>query len=318
KKDISANSLSMIDKLLLFIKGMATGAANVIPGVSGGTIAFITNIYEELINSLKSFDIESIKLLAAFQIRAFSRHVNFQFLILLFAGVFLSIITLGRLLKYLFGNFPVYVWAFFFGLILASVYFVGKNINKWNAGSWISLITGTLIAVFIAYLNPANENDNVFYLFICGIVAMASMLLPGLSGSFVLILMGNYHLIFLEAVPAFNMRVLIPVVLGSAVGFIILSRVISYLLDNFRNSTIGLLTGFILGSLIIIWPWKQAIYLLNESGDVMLKKGKQIVESYEWFTPDLMNSETWVAGLFIMSGVIVVILIEGMAKLQKS
>jgi putative membrane protein len=308
----------MLNNFLLFLKGVAMGAANVIPGVSGGTIAFITNIYEELIKSLKSFDIIAIGLLTRFRFRAFSRHVNLKFLIVLFSGVFLSIITLGRVLKYLFDNFSVLVWSFFFGLILASVYFVGKNISKWNAGSIISLITGTLIAVIIAYLNPANENSNMFYLFICGIIAMASMLLPGLSGSFVLILLGNYQLIFLEAVPDFNMKVLIPVVIGSGAGFIILSRVISYLLDNFRDSTIGLLTGFILGSLIIIWPWKQAVYLVNETGDIVLKNGKQIVESYQWYSPEILNSETWMAGLFILIGVIVVILIEGLAKLQKS
>jgi putative membrane protein len=308
----------MIGNFLLFLKGVAMGAANVIPGVSGGTIAFITNIYEELIKSLKSFDIESIRLLTRFRFRAFSRHVNLKFIIVLFAGVFLSIITLGRLLKYLFENFPVLVWSFFFGLILASVYFVGKNISKWNAGSIISLTVGTLIAVSIAYMNPANENANVFYLFICGIVAMASMLLPGLSGSFVLILLGNYQLIFLEAVPDFNMAVLLPVVLGSGAGFVILSRVISYLLDNYRDNTIGLLTGFILGSLIIIWPWKKAVYLVDGSGAIVLKNGKQIVENYEWYSPEIMNSGTWLAGLFILFGIIVVILIEGMAKFQRS
>jgi putative membrane protein len=195
---------------------------------------------------------------------------------------------------------------------------VGKNIDKWDVKSWLPLIIGTLIAVLIAYLNPANENENIFYLFICGIVAMASMLLPGLSGSFVLILMGNYQLIFLEAVPDFNIRILIPVVFGSVVGFVLLSRIISFLLDRYRNSTIGILTGFILGSLVIIWPWKKALFLVNESGDYVLKNGKYVVESYEWFLPDLMDPQSWIAALFILSGVILVILIEGTAKLQEA
>jgi putative membrane protein len=308
----------MLDKLLLFLKGVAMGAANVIPGVSGGTIAFITNIYDELINSLKSFDLKALKMLFSFKFKEFTEHINLRFLLFLFSGVFLSIVSLGKLLSYLFSAYPVKVWAFFFGLILASVYFVGKNIQQWNVKSWLPLLVGTLVAMFIAYLNPANENDNTFYLFLCGIIAMASMLLPGLSGSFVLILMGNYQLIFLEAVPELDLRILIPVVLGSGIGFILLSRVISFLLDRFRDSTIGLLTGFILGSLLIIWPWKKAVYLVDETGEFILKNGKQIVESYEWFSPDAVNPETWFATLFILLGIGMVILIEGMAKLQKT
>lgn len=308
----------MLDKFLLFLKGVAMGAANVIPGVSGGTIAFITNIYDELINSLKSFDLKALKMLFSFKFKEFTQHINLRFLLLLFSGVFLSIVSLGKLLSYLFSVYPVEVWAFFFGLIMASVYFVGRNIQQWNVKSWLPLLAGTLIAMIIAYLNPANENDNTFYLFLCGIIAMASMLLPGLSGSFVLILMGNYQLIFLEAVPEFDLRILIPVVLGSGIGFILLSRVISFLLDRFRDSTIGLLTGFILGSLLIIWPWKKAVYLVDETGELILKNGKQIVESYEWFSPDAVNPETWYATLFILLGIGMVILIEGMAKLQKT
>lgn len=294
------------------------GAANVIPGVSGGTIAFITDIYEELINSLKSFDIKAFKLLISLKISEFSSYVNLRFLIILFSGVFISIITFGKLLSYLFEFYPVYVWAFFFGLILASVYFVGRNIDKWNIGSWGLLLTGTMIAVTIAYLNPANENGNIIYLFICGIVAMASMLLPGLSGSFVLILMGNYRLIFLEAVPSFNMGILIPVVLGSIVGFVVLSRLISFLLQRFRDATIGLLTGFILGSLLIIWPWKEAIYLKDDGGELILRKGEYVVESYQWFAPDYFNPATWFATLFIILGILLVILIEWVAQLQKT
>jgi putative membrane protein len=306
----------MFDKLLLFLKGVAMGAANVIPGVSGGTIAFITNIYDELIISLKSFDLKALGMLVSLRFREFAIHIHLRFLLVLFSGVFLSILSLGKLLSYLFSVFPVYVWAFFFGLILASVYFVGKNIRKWNVYSWLPLLLGTLIAVIIAYLNPANENENTLYLFLCGIIAMASMLLPGLSGSFVLILLGNYQLIFLEAVPAFDLKILIPVVLGSGIGFIFLSRVISFLLDRFRDSTIGLLTGFILGSLVIIWPWKTAVFLVDEAGEHILKNGKQIIESYDWFSPELGNPQTWYAVVFILLGIGMVILIEGMAKLR--
>jgi putative membrane protein len=298
------------EKIVLFLKGIAMGAANVIPGVSGGTIAFITNIYEELINSLKAFDIMAIRLLLKFKIGDFATHVNFTFLIVLFSGIFISIISLGKILGILFVYYPVYVWAFFFGLILASIYYVGMAISKWNLVSISTIILGAAVAVIIAFLNPANQNENTIYLFVCGIVAMASMLLPGLSGSFVLILMGNYQLIFLEAVPDFNLIILLPVVLGSIVGFIILSRIISFLLKKFRDGTIGLLTGFILGSLLIIWPWKHPEYLMDDRGEIVIRKSKMIIEGYTWFLPDTGDAESWISVFFIALGVALVIFIE--------
>jgi putative membrane protein len=306
------------NNILLFLKGIAMGAANVIPGVSGGTIAFITNIYEDLINSLKAFDIKAIRYFFSFKLKSFSEHVNFQFLFWLFTGVFISILSLGKILSFLFDNYPVYVWAFFFGLILASIYFVGKTISEWNLATVTAVIAGVVIAVIITYLNPASRNESTLYLFLCGIVAMASMLLPGLSGSFVLILMGNYQLIFLEAVPDLNMRVLLPVVLGSIAGFIILSRIISFLINKFRDETIGVLTGFILGSLLIIWPWKDPEYLLDTSGEVVLRKGKMVIEGYTWHLPEIGNSETWISAVFIILGITLVIIIEIFAKRTKA
>lgn len=294
------------------------GAANVIPGVSGGTIAFITNIYEDLINSLKAFDTKAIRLLLSFKIKQFADHVNLQFLFVLFAGVFLSILSLGKILSFLFDNYPVYVWAFFFGLILASIYFVGKTISKWNASTVLALLAGVVIAVVITYLNPASRNESTLYLFLCGIVAMASMLLPGLSGSFVLILMGNYQLIFLEAVPDLNLRILIPVVLGSVAGFIILSRIISFLINRFRDGTIGVLTGFIMGSLLIIWPWKNPEYLVDVTGDIVMRKGKMVIEGYTWYLPDMGNIETWISAAYIVLGIALVIVIELFAKRNKT
>ena len=294
------------------------GAANVIPGVSGGTIAFITNIYEDLINSLKAFDVKAIRLLLSFRIKPFAEHVNFQFLFVLFAGVFISILSLGKILSFLFDNYPVYVWAFFFGLILASIYFVGKTVTKWNVLTIVAVITGVVIAVIITYLNPASRNESTLYLFLCGVVAMASMLLPGLSGSFVLILMGNYQLIFLEAVPDLNLRILIPVVLGSVAGFIILSRIISFLINRFRDGTIGVLTGFIMGSLLIIWPWKNPEYLIDVTGDIVMRKGKKVIEGYTWYLPDMANIETWISAAYIVLGIALVIVIELFAKRNKT
>lgn len=269
----------------LFLKGLAMGAANVIPGVSGGTIAFVTGIYDELISSLKSFNGTAVKLLFSFKLKDLAKHINLNFLVVLFLGVGVSLVTLGKVLKYLFTDYPVPVWGLFFGLILASVIQVGQTIKKWDLATITSTIIGVLVAISLAFIKPAAENSASWYLLICGIVAMSSMLLPGLSGSFVLILMGNYQLIMLEAIPDRNLKIIALVGTGAVVGFLILSHCISYLLNKFESPTIGGLTGFILGSLLIIWPWKNEVHLTNEMGELLMKKGKPIVMGYEWLAP---------------------------------
>ena len=294
----------------LFLKGVAMGAANVIPGVSGGTIAFITNIYEELIDSLKSFDLQALKLLASFKIKELLVHINFNFLLAVFAGAILTIFGLGSLLKGLFSHYPVLIWAFFFGLIVASVYFVGKTVGKWNTVNVIMLFLGTAVAVAISFLNPAQENDAFMYLLLCGVIAIASMILPGLSGSYILILLGNYQLVFLKAVPDINFKILAPVAIGAGLGFIALSRVISFLLKKFKDQTIAVLTGFILGSLLIIWPWKSEVYLKDSSGQFILKKGEKIIQSYDWFMPEWADPQTLMAIGLMIAGAAVIYWIE--------
>ena len=301
-----------MNQLILFLKGMAMGGANVIPGVSGGTIAFITGIYDELIKSLKSFDLEAVKLLLKFKIRDFALHINLQFLVVLMTGVLVSLVTFGKAIKYVIDLGEMYeqmVWAFFFGLIIASVYYVGKQIKEWDLSVVVSGLIGLAIAVGLAFLKPAQENDSFVYLTICGVVAMSSMLLPGLSGSFVLILMGNYRLIMLEAIPDRNLKIISAVGIGAVVGFIILSRIISYLLTNHENKTLSGLTGFIFGSLAIIWPWKDKVYLQDEGGSLLLKEGEKIVSGYEWFMPAL-DSSVVVAMLLMIAGAGLVWLVE--------
>ena len=275
----------MKNQLNLFLKGVAMGAANVIPGASGGTIAFVTGIYDELIDSLKSFNGTAIKLLMKGKFSDLGTHINLKFLVVLFLGVGISLITLGKGLKYLFENFPIPVWGLFFGLILASVIQVGQTIKKWSTETIISTLMGASIAVLLAFIKPAAENDASWYLLICGAVAMASMLLPGLSGSFVLILLGNYQMIMLEAIPDRNLKVITMVGVGAIAGFLVLSHSISFMMRKFENQTIGALTGFIFGSLMIIWPWKQEVYLTDLQGDLLMKKGKYIVKGYDWLAP---------------------------------
>jgi len=302
------------DFILLFFKGIAMGAANVIPGVSGGTIAFITGIYDKLIDSLKSFDFEAIKLLFRGQFRELFKHINLSFLITLFLGVGVSLVTLGKLLKWLFEIYPIEVWAFFFGLIIASVYSVGKTIKRWNVSAIGGIIVGTTIAVSLSFIKPAAENDGLIYLLICGVVAICSMLLPGLSGSFVLILMGNYQLIMLTAIPEGQWHIIAPVAVGALAGFVILSHSISFMLRKFELATIGTLTGFILGSLVIIWPWKNEVFLTDGNGEFLLKKGEKVVMGYEHYLPSFSESQTLISLALIIAGAGLVLLIDLMGS----
>ncbi len=302
------------EMILVVLKGIGMGAANVIPGVSGGTIALITGIFERIINALKSIDASAIKLLFKWKIKELIAHIDFYFLVAVFTGMLISIFSLARLFEYLFANYPIYIWAYFFGLILASVYFVGITIEKWRLSVIITFIIGTAIAVVLSLLNPAIEDDSFLYLLICGVVAICSMILPGLSGSFVLVLMGNYELIMIHAINDFNLNVIIPVGIGAVVGIIAFSHFLSWILKKYKDQTIAILTGFILGSLSVIWPWKNAIYRTNEVGEFILKKGEKIVQGYKLCIPDNLNSEVLIAVLFMVLGIFSIILIEKLAS----
>ena len=190
----------MKNYLIIVLKGIAMGAANVIPGVSGGTMALITGIFERLINAIKAFNLTAAKLLFSLKIREFVKYTDLYFLVSVFGGIVIAIVSLARLFDFLFVNYPVYIWAYFFGLVLASVYFVGKTVSSWNVSVIIATIVGGAAAIMVSVLNPAMENSGWVYLAICGVVAICSMILPGLSGSFVLILMGNYQLVMIDAV----------------------------------------------------------------------------------------------------------------------
>ena len=284
-----------------FLKGFAMGVANVIPGVSGGTIALLTGIFERLINALKSFDVEAVRLLLKFKFKEFARHVDFGFLVAVFLGVGVSIISVAKLLEFLFQSYPVYVWSFFFGLILVSVWFVGKSIGKIDVPAVISFVAGAVVAFGLSVMNPATENTAFWYLIICGAVAICSMILPGLSGSFVLILMGNYQLIMIYAVSHFDMGIIIPVGIGVVVGLLAFSHFLSWLLSRYARQTMAVLTGFIFGSLGTIWPWKNPVYLMQDGAEV-LKNGKPIIQSYQMYFPQEFSVEVVVAILLMIAG----------------
>jgi len=290
--------------LFLFLKGITMGVANVIPGVSGGTVALITEIYEELINSLKSFDLKAIKLLLNGQFKDFTIHTNLYFLISVFGGSVFSMFSVAKLFEFLFEFYPEELWSFFFGLILASVYYVGLRVGIWKIRSYIFFIIGTAIAVSLALLSPSSESTNLLYIFICGVIGVSGMLLPGLSGSFILILMGNYKLLMVDSISKslkFNIDAityLLVFILGSVVGLFGFSHIISWLFKRFKDCVLSLLTGFILGSLLIIWPWKE------------IAENKLITS---WHLPEL-NSNTIVAISLMFIGFYLVVKLETFTK----
>jgi putative membrane protein len=293
----------MISFISHILKGALMGAANVIPGVSGGTMALLTGIFERLINAIKSFNITALQLLLKRDIKGLLAHIDFAFLFAVGIGVLGSILTVARLLETLFETHGTLVWAFFFGLILASVYFVGRKIKKKGISALLFFVIGTIVAAAIAFLEPATENSSISYLLLCGVIAMCSMILPGLSGSYVLLLMGNYQLIMITAINDLRLDILIPVGIGAVMGLMLFARLLSWILSRFHDQTLALLTGFIFGSLAILWPWKTAQLKTFADGDIIKEK----VIGYSYQLPEL-NTETALAiGLMILGMVIIAV-----------
>lgn len=304
--------------IFLVLKGMAMGAANVIPGVSGGTIALITEIFERLINAIKSFDLAAVKLLLKGKIKAFVKHTDLYFLLAILIGIVVAIVSLARIFDYLFREYPVYIWAFFFGLVLASVYFVGKRISKFSLSVVITFIFGTAIAIFISFMSKGQESDNFFYLVLCGVAAICSMILPGLSGSFILFIMGNYRLVAIDAINDRDIGILIPVGIGAIGGLIVFSHILSWVFKRFRDETISILTGFILGSVSILWPWQKEEYLTDAAGQLILKDGEKVITHYTRVLPADFGIEFWIAIACILFGIISIWATEILAKKKVS
>lgn len=255
------------DYITIALKGCAMGAADVIPGVSGGTIAFISGIYEELINSIKSVDLEALKLLSRFEIKALWKKVNGNFLLAVLSGVVISIVSLAKVMTYLLANHPIMVWSFFFGLIIASAILVFKEIKKFNLLSAISILVGTIVAYYITVASPAQTPTDWWFIILCGAVAICAMILPGISGSFILLLMGKY-LYILNALSSVELVTISLFITGAAIGIVSFSHILSWLLKNYHTATVSLLTGFMVGSLNKIWPWKEVVETtLNSHGE---------------------------------------------------
>ena len=242
----------------LFAKGIGMGAADVVPGVSGGTIAFITGIYEKLIRSLKSFPAALIILVRTRNFRYFFNKVNGEFLLSVFAGIGIGIISLASIVKYFLNEHPVQLNGFFFGLIAASAVVIGKEITLLKTKSIIALLVGTGITYYISIAAPSSTPDSLWFIFLSGTIAISAMILPGISGSFILLLMGKYQTI-IEALSNLEIQILLVFIGGCVIGLFTFAQFLSVLFKNHKNATMSLLTGFLVGSLAKVWPWKKVL-----------------------------------------------------------
>ncbi|WP_299123728.1 DUF368 domain-containing protein [uncultured Tenacibaculum sp.] len=256
------------DYMVITLKGIAMGAADVVPGVSGGTIAFISGIYEELLSSISNVNLSLFKTLKNKGFKEAWKQLNGNFLASLFVGIFISIVSLAKVISWLLVKHPILLWSFFFGLVLASVIYIAKQITKWNAVSIVLLVLGAILAYYITTLNPmVSENSSTLFMFFAGAIAICAMILPGISGSFILVLLGAYKPV-LAAINNRDITTIAAVGLGAIIGLLSFSRVLKYLFANYKNFTLAALTGFIIGSLNKIWPWKKVLtYRTNSHGE---------------------------------------------------
>ncbi|MBX2827410.1 MAG: DUF368 domain-containing protein [Flavobacteriaceae bacterium] len=325
------------DKLWLILKGLAMGAANKVPGVSGGMVAFVAGFYEEFIYSLQKVNGKAFKLLINGRFRSFWMYINGKFLGLLILGMVISYFSVSKLLDYLLIHFELYVWSAFFGMIIGSIYYVGKDFGKWNRKYLGYLILGIVAGISISFLEPAKENDQLWFVFLCGIIGVSGMTLPGLSGSFILILLGNYVLLLVDSVNALydsvadilrwdfafiddplriNLLIVLAVfAIGSLTGLVSLSHFLGYLLKRYKQATFAVIIGFITGSLGVVWPWKNTQYEKDAYGNILLDaNGQEIVTGYSRYWPSEFSFDTFLAIFFIIVGILIVLSLERYQK----
>ncbi|MFT5761599.1 MAG: putative membrane protein [Polaribacter sp.] len=275
-------SRTIKDFIVIGLKGMAMGAADVVPGVSGGTIAFISGIYEELLTSISNVNFSLLKTLKSNGIKAAWKQVNGSFLVSLFIGIFVSIVSLAKAIKWMLENEPILLWSFFFGLVLASIIYIAKQITKWNVFTFILLVIGAGLAFYITTLNPlVTENSSPLFIFLAAALAICAMILPGISGAFILVLLGAYKPV-LAAVNNRDFSTIAIVGAGAVVGLLTFSKVLKWLFTNFKNYTLAVLTGFIIGSMNKIWPWKETLTWRTNSHGIEVPLNEQSVSPFHF------------------------------------
>lgn len=285
------------------------GAADVVPGVSGGTIAFISGIYEELLNSISSFNLSLFSVLKNEGFKKVWKMVNGRFLLALFIGIFISVLSLAKLIENLLENHPILIWSFFFGLVLASIIYIAKQIKIWNIKCYLYLIFGLIFAYYITTLNPViSQNSSPWFLFLAGMIAICAMILPGISGSFILVLLGAYKPI-LNAINTKDFFSIIIFMAGAILGLLTFSRVLKWLFSKYKNYTLSVLIGFIAGSLNKIWPWKETISWRTNSKGIEVPFNTTSVSPFS-FDGD---SKLLMAGLLAIIGFSLILLLEKLA-----
>lgn len=280
------------DYAVISLKGIAMGAADVVPGVSGGTIAFITGIYEELVTTISNIDFTLIKTWKTKGFLSMWNQINGSFLLALVIGIGISVLSLMKLMSYLLDTYPIMVWSFFFGLVLASVWYIGKQIPKWQLSYILGFVLATLVAYLMTTFTPAGEAQSLLYLFFCGALAICAMILPGISGAFILVLLGAYKYI-IEAVSDFNIKVILVIASGAVVGLLSFSRLLKWLFQRYEYFTLAILTGFVFGSLNKIWPWKNLI-------ESKVIHGKEVILKEESVLPNTFDGEPHVVSAIIL------------------
>ena len=293
-----------MDKLWLFLKGIAMGAADVVPGVSGGTVAFITGIYTELLDSIKSINLEALRCLFQQGPMKAWQQINGTFLLVLGSGIVVAILSLAKGIHHLLETYPIMLWSFFFGLILASSVHMGRQISAWSSRNVAALVVGVVCAAAISLAGVNSIEVSYLNLFVAGAIAITAMILPGISGSFILLLMGLYAPV-LGAIKGFQLDILGCFALGAGLGLMAFSRLLSWLLHHYTDLMYALLTGFMLGALVKVWPWKETLsYRLNSQGlSVAFEQGNIL--------PDSTNSEQILAAIGLcVIGIVCVYVIE--------
>jgi uncharacterized membrane protein len=316
------------------------GAANKVPGVSGGIVAFVGGFYEEFIYSLQKINGKAFKLLFNGRFKSFYQYTNGSFLVLLILGMLISYFSIARLLDYFLEKKELFVWAAFFGMVLGSIYYISKDYEHWNRKTITAGVIGLLVGISISFLSPAKENDNLIFIFFCGIISVSGMTLPGLSGSFILILLGNYVLLLVDSVNALyvtfaeifkgdfsflkhkermeTLTILGVFTLGSATGLVTLSHLLGYVLKRYKAITTAVIIGFITGSLGVIWPWKRSVFKMDVLGNVLYdSNGDRIILNYQRYLPDVTKMETWGAVFFVIFGIFVLLSLDWYGKNRK-
>ena len=307
---MNSKNRSFPDYIVLGVKGFCMGASDVVPGVSGGTMAFILGIYEELIYAIKSFDMKGLQFLVTLKFRPLLGRISWQFLLAVGIGILAAIFTLSGLLSWLLQNRPVFIWSFFLGLILASVLSVSRRVEAWRILTWLCLVGGTLGSYFLVGLVPVSTPNDYWFLFLCGAVAICAMILPGISGSYILVLLGKYQYV-LDAVNHRDFLVLGLVAAGACVGIIVFSRILGWLLKNYHDLMVATLTGLMIGSLRKVWPWKETLESVVDSHGQMVPLVQSNILPGQW------NGEVLAALSLMVAGLLAVLFLDRLGNRVK-